>query len=118
MARHFGVRTYRQTITLANTPQPLLTQTQISAGHSPFTEAIKVSVDPAGTGKWTVGDSDVSVNTDNATDGFPNDAGDFVTYGIDPKVAAMPSEFDLREIYIVGTVAGDEFYVEYVAKVD
>ena len=65
-----------------------------------------------------IGGPTVTVNTNQVTDGEPISAGSFSSVGVEPKVASVPTEIDLQAQYIVGTVAGDEFYVTYLGLVD
>jgi hypothetical protein len=116
MARTFGLKVYRVNLALANTPQSIFTTTQQNAGHARFTEFFRVTSLAANTGVFALGDSSVTVNTGNATDGAVIDPSGFEEYGVSPKMAAIPSEFDLSNISIVGTVAGDDFFVTYISK--
>ena len=118
MARHFALRAYRQTITLANTSQRIFISALTTQGYQRFTESFRLFSDGGNTGVLAVGGPTVTVNTNQVTDGEPISAGSFTSAGVEPKVASVPTEIDLQEQYVVGTVAGDEFYVTYLGLVD
>jgi len=116
MARVYGVRQYRVNIPTANTPRALWTPTEGAASHQKFVEAFRITSLPANTGVMTVGGSNITINTGLITDGAPIDASGFVDFGVDPKVSALVSEFDLSTIFVTTTVAGDDYFITYISK--
>lgn len=112
----FGLRSYRVDMTAANTPRALFAATEQTAGHKFFVESFRVFSLSTNTGVFALGGPGVTVNTGLATDGEPLEAAEFSEWGVNPKVAAIPSEFDLRNIYITTTVLGDDFFVTYISK--
>lgn len=118
MARVFGLRSYRVDVPLANTPIPLLSAALTAAGHNRFVEAFRVYSLSTNSGVFALGGSNVTVNTTLFTDGEPINPSDFTEWGVNPKTAAMPSEFDLTAIYISTSSAGDDFFVTYISKED
>lgn len=118
MARHFALRSYRNTIFAPNQPQALITDILLAQGHQKTTGAFRVFSDGGNAGVMALGGPNVTVNMNADTDGEPISAGSFSDIGISPRVEAITSEIDLQQQYIVGTVAGDEYYVTYLAIVD
>ena len=116
MASYFGIRSYRVNVPLANTPIQIWTPAIGAAGHQRFVESFTVTSLSTNAGDMAVGGAGVTVGTTLGTDGPPLSPSDFRSYGVDPKVSSLVSEFDLSLIYIVAATAGDDFFVEYISK--
>ena len=118
MARVLGIRSYRFDLPVANQRRALWTNIESGNGHEFLVEDLRINMHTANTGIIAVGDSTVTVQTGAASDGNPYVAGDFLEASQLAKSSTTATQFDLRRIFVVGTVAGDDVVVEYKSIVD
>lgn len=102
-----------KTLTVANVAYPIFTNLELAAGHKPDAVQFLVYTPAGNAGMVYVGDKDV-----NSTDLIPLDADDGFWFGILPQINDSWHHYDLRAMYVLGSVAGDTVTIQYQCFTD
>lgn len=117
MAKSFGIASFTLDIVNANIPIPIYNPSLAQIiSLDRFVQSFRIASKTTNAGLIHVGRS--NMNLAGNFSGETLTAGQAFSYDLNPKVASFEGEFDLLNIFVMGTVATDQFLLTVISKVN